>query len=48
VPKPNCMSGAEPIPILYEDRSVMAVDKPRGWMLVTASTGKDVDWKVFF
>ena len=26
---PNC----EPIPILYEDRAVIAIDKPRGWML---------------
>ncbi|HXR46355.1 MAG TPA: RluA family pseudouridine synthase [Candidatus Limnocylindrales bacterium] len=26
---PDCA----PIPILYEDRSVIAVDKPRGWML---------------
>ncbi|MBL9137577.1 MAG: RluA family pseudouridine synthase [Verrucomicrobiales bacterium] len=25
---------AERIPILYEDRSVIAIDKPRGWMLV--------------
>lgn len=28
------LPGAEPIPILYEDRSVLAIDKPRGWMLV--------------
>jgi 23S rRNA pseudouridine1911/1915/1917 synthase len=27
----------ERIPILYEDRSVMAIDKPRGWMLVPFS-----------
>jgi RluA family pseudouridine synthase len=26
---PDC----EPIPILYEDRAVIAIDKPRGWML---------------
>jgi len=25
------------IPILYEDRSVLAVDKPKGWMLVPVS-----------
>ncbi|HXJ76822.1 MAG TPA: pseudouridine synthase, partial [Candidatus Dormibacteraeota bacterium] len=25
------------IPILYEDRSVLAIDKPRGWMLVPFS-----------
>lgn len=24
----------DPIPILYEDRSVLAIDKPRGWLLV--------------
>ncbi len=27
------LPGTEPIPILYEDRSVLAIDKPRGWML---------------
>ena len=34
--KPNFIElpGCEPIPILYEDRSVLAIDKPRGWMLV--------------
>ena len=34
--KPNSIElpDCEPIPILYEDRSVLAVDKPRGWMLV--------------
>ena len=30
----------EKISILYEDRSVMAIDKPRGWMLVPASWQK--------
>ncbi|HWD93615.1 MAG TPA: RNA pseudouridine synthase [Verrucomicrobiae bacterium] len=30
----------EKIPILYEDRSVLAIDKPRGWMLVPASWQK--------
>lgn len=30
----------EKIRILYEDRSVLAVDKPRGWMLVPASWQK--------
>src|SRR5262245_48829608 len=37
--KPNCIAlpGVAPIPILYEDRSVMAIDKPRGWMLVPHS-----------
>ncbi|MCX7866406.1 RluA family pseudouridine synthase [Limisphaera sp. VF-2] len=28
------LPGAEPIPILYEDRSVLAIDKPAGWLLV--------------
>jgi RluA family pseudouridine synthase len=36
VAKPNHieLETAERIPILYEDRSVLAIDKPRGWMLV--------------
>src|SRR5580692_9616306 len=33
---PDC----EPIPILYEDRAVIAIDKPRGWMLVPHSWQK--------
>ena len=39
MPKPNSIElpDCEPIPILYEDRSVIAVDKPRGWMLVPHS-----------
>lgn len=42
VAKPNAIAlpDAEPIPILYEDRSVMAIDKPRGWMLVPFSWQK--------
>lgn len=32
--------GEEPIPILYEDRSVLALDKPPGWMLVPLSWQK--------
>jgi RluA family pseudouridine synthase len=42
VSKPNCIQlpGVEPIPILYEDRSVLAIDKPRGWMLVPFSWQK--------
>ncbi|KAB2649845.1 MAG: RluA family pseudouridine synthase [Verrucomicrobia bacterium] len=34
--KPNSIElpGIPPIPILYEDRAVMAIDKPRNWMLV--------------
>jgi RluA family pseudouridine synthase len=37
--KPDFMElpGCEPIPILHEDRSVLALDKPRGWMLVPVS-----------
>jgi len=39
VAKPNFIElpGVPPIPILYEDRSVLAIDKPRGWMLVPYS-----------
>ena len=42
VPKPNCIElpTGERIPILYEDRSVLAIDKPRGWMLVPFSWQK--------
>jgi RluA family pseudouridine synthase len=37
--KPNFIElpGCDPIPIIYEDRSVLAIDKPRGWMLVPHS-----------
>src|SRR5207253_2957777 len=47
MPKPQCMElpTGEKIPILYEDRSVMAIDKPRGWMLVPVSwqnTGRNL------
>ena len=31
------LADAEPIPILFEDRSVIAIDKPAGWMLVPHS-----------
>ena len=39
VARPNCIQlfKEEPIPILYEDRSVLAIDKPPGWMLVPFS-----------
>jgi 23S rRNA pseudouridine1911/1915/1917 synthase len=39
VPRPNFIElpDVEPIPIIYEDRSVLAIDKPRGWMLVPFS-----------
>jgi 23S rRNA-/tRNA-specific pseudouridylate synthase len=39
VAKPNFIElpGVEPIAILYEDRSVLAIDKPRGWMLLPVS-----------
>jgi 23S rRNA pseudouridine1911/1915/1917 synthase len=39
------LPGCKPIPILHEDRSVLAVDKPRGWMLVPVSwqsTGRNL------
>lgn len=37
--KPNFIElpDCEPMPILYEDRAVLAIDKPRGWMLVPHS-----------
>lgn len=45
--KPSAIElpGAAPIPILHEDRSVLAIDKPRGWMLVPFSwqrTGRNL------
>jgi 23S rRNA pseudouridine1911/1915/1917 synthase len=42
VPKPNHIElpTGERIPILYEDRSVLAIDKPAGWMLVPFSWQK--------
>ncbi|MSU58960.1 MAG: RluA family pseudouridine synthase [Pedosphaera sp.] len=39
------LPGVEPIPILYEDRSVLAMDKPRGWMLVPYSWQK-TNWNL--
>ena len=40
--RPNCIElpTGERITILYEDRSVIAIDKPRGWMLVPFSWQK--------
>src|SRR5580704_14351289 len=40
--KPNSLElpDCEPIPILFEDRSVLAIDKARGWMLVPYSWQK--------
>lgn len=40
--KPNFIElpNGEQIAILYEDRSVLAIDKPRGWMLVPATWQK--------
>jgi len=40
--KPNVIElpGCGPIPILHEDRSVIAMDKPRGWMLAPVSWQK--------
>jgi RluA family pseudouridine synthase len=42
MPKPNHIElpTGERIPILYEDRSVLAIDKPAGWMLVPFSWQK--------
>lgn len=42
MPKPNFIElpTGETISILYEDRSVLAIDKPRGWMLVPFSWQK--------
>jgi RluA family pseudouridine synthase len=39
VPKTDCIAlpTGEKIPILHEDRAVIAIDKPRGWMLVPFS-----------
>lgn len=34
------LTNGEQIPILYEDRSVLAIDKPAGWMLVPFSWQK--------
>ena len=45
--KPNFIElpGCEPIRILYEDRTVLAIDKPRGWMLVPQSWRK-TNWNL--
>ena len=45
--KPNFIElpGCEPIRILFEDRSVLAIDKPRGWMLVPDSWRK-TNWNL--
>ncbi len=42
MPKTNFieLEDCEPIPILYEDRSVIAIDKPPGWMLIPHSWQK--------
>jgi 23S rRNA pseudouridine1911/1915/1917 synthase len=42
VPKPNYieLSREDRLPILYEDRSILAIDKPPGWMLVPVSWQK--------
>ena len=42
MPKPNHieLGDGTTIPILYEDRSVIAIDKPPGWMLVPHSWQK--------
>jgi len=42
VAKPNCIElpGEASIPILYEDRAVLAIDKPAWWMLIPYSWQK--------
>ncbi len=47
VSKPNFIElpGCEPVPILFEDRVLLAIDKPRGWMLAPVSwrnTGRNL------
>ena len=39
------LPGCDPIPILFEDRSVIAIDKPRGWMLVPHSW-RQTNWNL--
>ena len=39
------LPGCDPIPIIFEDRSVLAIDKPRGWMLVPNSWRK-TNWNL--
>ena len=45
--KPNYIElpGCDAIPIIFEDRSVIAIDKPRGWMLVPDSWRK-TNWNL--
>ena len=45
--KPNFIElpGCDSIPIIYEDRAVLAIDKPRGWMLVPDSWRK-TNWNL--
>jgi RluA family pseudouridine synthase len=45
--KPNFIElpGCDPIRILFEDRSVIAIDKPRGWMLVPHSW-RQTNWNL--
>jgi RluA family pseudouridine synthase len=45
--KPNFIElpGCDRIPIIYEDRSVLAIDKPRGWMLVPHSW-RQTNWNL--
>ena len=39
------LPGCDPIPIIFENRSVLAIDKPRGWMLVPDSWRK-TNWNL--
>jgi 23S rRNA pseudouridine1911/1915/1917 synthase len=46
LPKPQVIPlGRSDIPILYEDRSVLAIDKPAGWLLIPShweNTGRNL------
>jgi RluA family pseudouridine synthase len=44
-PKYIELPGCDLIPILFEDRSVIAIDKPRGWMLVPHSW-RQTNWNL--
>ena len=52
MPKPDHIElpTGEKISILYDDRSVLAIDKPRGWMLAPAAwqrTGRNLKLDLF-
>ena len=47
MPKPAAIElpRHDPIPILFEDRAILAIDKPAGWMLVP-HTWQRTDWNL--